>query len=76
MSDLDTTTPVTSGSRADAKAKAANLLSKYTKGQKIAGVVVVVSVVLGLLFVTPLAGAAKFAPLFTDRRRATRSDHR
>lgn len=66
MSDLDTTTPVTGGSRTDARAKAADLLSKYTKGQKIAGVVVVVAVVLGLLFVTRLAGAAKFAPLFTD----------
>lgn len=67
MSDLDTTIPTGSGAGGnDVRAKAADMLSRYSRGQKIAAAVAVVAVVVGVLFVTRLAGSSSYAPLFTD----------
>jgi flagellar M-ring protein FliF len=67
MTDLDTTPAAAPGQGGnDVRAKASDMLSRYTKGQKIAAVAAVAAVVLGVLFMTRVAGSAQYAPLFTD----------
>lgn len=65
MTDLDPTLTAGSGKN-DVRAKAADLLGRYSTGQKVAAAAAVVAVVLGVLFMTRIAGAGKYAPLFTD----------
>lgn len=67
MTDLDTTLANSSDpSDNDMKARAEQLLSRFTKGQRVAGVLVVLAVVAGVFFMSRLADSAQFAPLFTD----------
>lgn len=65
MTDLDPMTTAGAG-RNDARARATDLLGRYSTGQKVAAGAAVVAVVLGVLFMTRMAGAGKYAPLFTD----------
>ncbi len=65
MTDLDPMMSAGSG-RNDARARATDLLGRYSTGQKVAAGAAVVAVVLGVFFMTRMAGAGKYAPLFTD----------
>jgi flagellar M-ring protein FliF len=65
MSDL-APNPTAGPGGNDARARAADLLSRYSTGQKVAAGAAVAAVVLGVLFMTSMAGAGKNAPLFTD----------
>ena len=65
MTDLDPMMSAGSG-RNDPRARAADLFGSYSTGQKVAAGAAVVAVVLGVFFMTRMAGAGKYAPLFTD----------